>query len=189
LEGITQIPPLEVNNLKDERETVSYSDIGLPTVIYVFSPDCAWCERNLPNIRALSARKDSFRFIGISLAEGRLKEYLEARKLEFPVYTNILPDTMLALGLGATPQTIVVSPNGKVLKNWVGAYIGQVRSEVESYFGVALPVSSRDEHTEETSRNCVYCVRNGLSYSPGALVQTSDKLIRCKPDGQWEDKN
>ncbi len=43
------------------------------------------------------------------------------------------------MGLGPTPQTIVISPQGKVLKSWVGAYHDKTQREVETEFGVLLP--------------------------------------------------
>ena len=47
--------------------------------------------------------------------------------------------TLQSLGLGSTPQTIVVSPEGKVLKVWTGAYDDKLKSEIEDYFGTQLP--------------------------------------------------
>ena len=44
-----------------------------------------------------------------------------------------------AYRLSGTPQTIVVSSRGEVMKNWNGAYVGDVKHEVESYFGIILP--------------------------------------------------
>ena len=64
---------------------------------------------------------------------------MEAHHLNFPVYTGLKSDTIQALGLGGTPQTIVISPEGLVLKNWPGAYREQTQREVEDYFQVRLP--------------------------------------------------
>jgi hypothetical protein len=50
-----------------------------------------------------------------------------------------LPETLKAYKLRSTPQTIVVSPEGKVLQNWVGAYVGGQKSQVEAFFHVSLP--------------------------------------------------
>jgi hypothetical protein len=44
-----------------------------------------------------------------------------------------------SLGLGSTPQTIVISSQGKIEKNWIGAYGDDTKKEVEDYFGVVLP--------------------------------------------------
>src|SRR5881409_3609007 len=60
------------------------------------------------------------------------------------------------LGLGHTPQTIVVSKEGKVHRNWIGAFI-QSRSDVEQFFGVRLPglpqatIRSSDNFVQRTA--------------------------------------
>jgi hypothetical protein len=33
----------------------------------------------------------------------------------------------------------VISPEGKVLQDWAGAYVGDQKSEVEAFFHVSLP--------------------------------------------------
>ena len=47
--------------------------------------------------------------------------------------------TLQSLGLGNTPQTIVVSPEGEILKVWMGAYLEEMQPEVEAFFGLNLP--------------------------------------------------
>lgn len=65
--------------------TISYEDSDKPTVFYVLSPSCVWCERNQANIDKLAELKgNDFRFIGLSLVEPGLKEYLEEHQLKFP---------------------------------------------------------------------------------------------------------
>jgi hypothetical protein len=64
---------------------------------------------------------------------------MDSNHFTFPVYANPTPETVRALGLGSTPQTILISPEGEVLKSWAGAYVGRVRPEVEVFFGVNLP--------------------------------------------------
>jgi hypothetical protein len=39
----------------------------------------------------------------------------------------------------AVHQTIIVSPDGNILQNWVGAYTEVRQVEVEGFFGVNLP--------------------------------------------------
>jgi peroxiredoxin len=120
--------------------TISYNGSDRPTVFYVITPSCIWCKRNQANINKVADTKaNDFRFIGLSLAEPGLKEYVEEHHLKFPTYTGLTRETIKSLGLGSTPQTIVVSPEGKILKVWMGAYDEEVRSEVEAYFGVQLP--------------------------------------------------
>ena len=133
-------PPLLVRNINNVQETIEYSTSGVPTVLYLFSPTCVWCERNQANIDAVAKmRGGDYRFLTLALNEVKLREYLDSRSTDLPVFKGLARDTMKELGLGGTPQTIVVSPEGRVIKNWSGAYGPEILSEVEVFFGVRLP--------------------------------------------------
>lgn len=136
----TVVQPLKATDLRGKEEVLAFSVVPLPTVLYVFSPSCMWCERNNENINALaSQRKDSFRFIGLSLTDEGLASYVESHHLSFPVYRRIAEDSRQILGLGTTPETIVVAPDGKIIKNWIGAFSGGVQPDVEEFFKIKLP--------------------------------------------------
>ncbi len=63
------------------------------------------CKRNQANIDKLANTKaNDFRFIGLSLAEAGLEEYVEGYHLKFPVYAGLTTETVQSLGLGGTPQ-------------------------------------------------------------------------------------
>jgi len=47
-----------------------------------------------------------------------------------------------AYRLGGTPATIVVSPEGKLLREWKGAYMGDAKHQIEEYFDVSFPVAT-----------------------------------------------
>lgn len=135
-----KVDPFTAVGLDGKQQTISYAAADKPTVFYVLSPSCIWCERNKENIEKLAELKgNDFRFIGISLTEAGLKEYSEGHHLNFPMYTRLTSKTIDSLGLGGTPQTIVISPEGLVLKNWKGAYAELTQPEVEAYFGIRLP--------------------------------------------------
>lgn len=134
------IPPLSLTNMQGEKETVTFAGSEKPTVIYVFKPLCSWCDRNLANIKALAlSQAQSHRFIGISLSNELLREYVEVHKLNFPVYTDLPPKLARTLGLGSTPHTLIVSTDGKLTSNWIGAYGGPLEKQVQDYFNVVLP--------------------------------------------------
>lgn len=119
---------------------LSYSEINQPTVLYVFTPQCHWCSENLENLKTLAKETNGkYRLIGLSLNRDGLEDYLQKNKLDFLIYTDIPSGVEAAYKFGGTPQTLVISPEGKVIKNWVGVYTGDVASEVESYFKVNLP--------------------------------------------------
>lgn len=135
----TRVEPIRASSLDGKSQVISYQDTDKPTVLYVLSPKCAWCDRNRDNIAKLSELGDRFRFIGLSLTETGLREYVDKHQLKFPVYAQVAEEAMTALHLGATPQTIVISPEGRVLKNWSGAYNERTRAEIEEYFQTRLP--------------------------------------------------
>ena len=136
----TKVDRVTAQSLDGKPITISYDSTNKPTVFYVISPSCIWCIRNQANIEKLTAAKaNDYRFIGLSLAESGLKEYVEEHHLKFPVYTRLTAETIQSLRLGGTPQTIVISPAGEVLRMWPGAYSENLQTEVEAYFGIQLP--------------------------------------------------
>lgn len=135
------VSPFVGTDVHGLKRHVAFSDVDKPTVIYVFSLECIWCERNLANVRGLaSSAASSHRFIGLSLRNHELSRLAaEARNLGFPVLSEVSPEVVRSMGLGGTPQTIVVSPDGRIIKNWEGAYGSSLQREVEEYFGTSLP--------------------------------------------------
>jgi peroxiredoxin len=136
----TAVPPIAAKRLDGHQEVLSYDKTGQPTVLYVFTPTCIWCARNLNNLKALMDKHGAeYRFIGLSLSEEGVAQYVARNSLGVPVYSGLSPETLKTYKLGSTPQTIVISPEGKVLQDWVGAYAGPQKSEVEAFFHITLP--------------------------------------------------
>ena len=136
----TVIKPVTALNLNGQQETISYAAASSPTVFYVFTTKCGWCERNTQNINAIAnLRGNAFRVVGLALDNDDVAKYVETHHFTFPVYRGLTDDSMRMLGVGGTPQTIVVSPDGRVLKNWVGAFGALTQPEVEEFFNVQLP--------------------------------------------------
>jgi len=137
----TAVPPITAMRWGEgRREVISYGDTSRPTVLYIFTPPCSWCKRNTDNFNALVDKKSGeYRFIGLSLSKDGLGEYLTTHHSTIPIYTDLSKDTIAAYKLSGTPQTLVISPAGMVVKNWKGAYTGGQESEVESFFQVKLP--------------------------------------------------
>jgi len=126
--------------LGGQQEVISYQSGGQPTVLYVVTPTCVWCARNMDNFKKLLAKESGqYRFIALSLAEQGLPEYVSKNDLRLPVYSGLPAEAIKTYKLGSTPQTIVVSPEGRVLQDWAGAYVGEQKSEIEAFFGLPLP--------------------------------------------------
>lgn len=138
-------PEFSAYELDGNKAFLNYAEVNVPTVLYVFTPDCHWCARNLENIRSVvDGGGGRFRFLGVSLTDKNLPSYLTQNKLPFHVYQTPTEEVRIAYGFNSTPSTIVVSPSGSVLQYWKGAYSEDVAAEVESYFQVKLPGLSKD---------------------------------------------
>jgi peroxiredoxin len=135
------VPPIQARRLgANQQEVIAYQGTNQPTVLYILTPTCVWCARNMDNFKTLLDReRGQYRFIGLSLSEQTLPDYVGKNELKLPVYSGLSPETLKIYKLGSTPQTVVISPEGKVLKDWVGAYVGKQKSEVEAFFHVTLP--------------------------------------------------
>jgi peroxiredoxin len=130
-------PVLQLHTLDGRPAELSFT--GRPTILYYFSPECGWCERNWLNVKALMAATDGkYRFVGISTVPG-VGKYLQDRRLTMETYTGVSLEDARVYGLGATPHTVVISESGKIQYNWAGAYAGKQQTRVEGAFGLVLP--------------------------------------------------
>ena len=116
---------------------------SLPVLLYYFSPTCGWCKRNWNNVMALAdAAKGGYRLVALSTVPS-IDGELEALLPGFEVVWGIDEQVMRAYQLGGTPATILLSPEGRVVHFWTGAFQGRVASEIEARFRTALPGVSR----------------------------------------------
>ncbi|MFN0100653.1 MAG: TlpA family protein disulfide reductase [Bryobacteraceae bacterium] len=130
------VPPITASTL-DGRRTVIPVSGELPTMLYVFSPQCGWCERNHASVvRLETLLRGRYRFAGISLSESGLREYLAARPFPFPVYQNPSVEALMAYRMGSTPRTIFLSKDGKIERAWNGAFVDDLKKEIEEFLKV-----------------------------------------------------
>jgi peroxiredoxin len=134
------VPPLTGKDVNGAPMTIEYSRAPQGTLVYSFAVNCGWCKKNLNNIKALTAAiSPAYRVVGLANGPGALKPYLQQNQISFPVMTDASKVTVSAYKLRGTPQTFLISPTGKVLRVWTGAYGGSLKTEIEGYFKVKLP--------------------------------------------------
>lgn len=134
------LPSIVAKDPQGRPAVLDYSESQLPTVVFIMTPDCGWCTKNVMNMRALVQNAGNrYRFVGLSLSSNKLSDYVKQNQLEFPIYTDLPVLTMRDYKLGGTPETIVVSPQGQVTRIWSGAFADDLQKEVENYFSVKLP--------------------------------------------------
>lgn len=135
-----KVRPVPAKDPQGNSVVFDYRTNKLPTVVFVISPTCKWCTQNIMNMRALVEKaSDRFQFVGFSLSSDKLHDYVTQNKLNFPMYTDLPLNPTSDYKLGGTPQTLVVSPTGEVMKVWSGAFADNLQKDVEAYFGVSLP--------------------------------------------------
>ncbi|HLG16373.1 MAG TPA: hypothetical protein VJH03_17980 [Blastocatellia bacterium] len=138
------LPTIQVGDTYGKPAAIEFIEESKPAILYVFSPECEWCTRNIENIKALAdGTNQRYRLVGLSLSSVGLNDYVARYRVNFPVYT-ILPSDHSGLRSG-TPRTLIVSADGKVLENWFGAYGGELRKRTEQYFQVTLPGVTGDK--------------------------------------------
>ena len=176
-----QIPEVLGTSPDGAPVSIRFVDSLRPTVIYVLSPNCIWCQRNLANIQHLSSEKGAeYRFVGLSLTEDGWDQHVrDANYSGIEVYVADRA-SVDELRLGITPQTLVLDRDGTVVRNWLGAFSDDTGADVASYFGVDLPGLTNE--LVMTSREL--CVdERGRRFSPG-FVQES-RARECGADGEW----
>ncbi len=136
-----RLTSLDVKNIDGHSMNLTFDQSATPTFIYVFRTTCGWCAKNLSNIKELDRLlrlSGKGQIIGLSLDDQGLKTYVQNAQLPFPIYEDLTSSEVARLGLGGTPQTLVVS-NGTIVHNWKGAYSGSLLNEIQSTLGVKLP--------------------------------------------------
>jgi hypothetical protein len=108
------------------------------TILYFFSASCRWCEVNWQAVAELErAVGDRYRIVALSTSAS-IAPVIDRHRLTFAVYGGLPETVRRALGFGGTPHTVVVSPEGRIVQSWVGAFRGNVRRQLERHFGVRL---------------------------------------------------
>ncbi len=144
--GVT-LPALSASAPDGQRVKIAFGPAdSLPTLLYVFAPDCRWCAKNATNMRAVfDAARATHRIVALSLTAD-----VGSEMGELPSHVRVLVqpnrETFEAYHLGPTPMTVVVSPTGRVTKVWTGAFEGQSKKEVEGYFAVKLADADAAAH-------------------------------------------
>jgi hypothetical protein len=85
-----------------------------------------------------AAGGDRFRFVAVT-AERDVRGFAAARGFGFEILQRIPEEARRAFGFRGTPHTVVVSSQGLITHEWVGAYNKDHRRQIERLFDVPLP--------------------------------------------------
>jgi hypothetical protein len=141
------LPTVSGLDLEGQIQSIHHpSRDGKSTVVLVFSPFCGWCEINLPNWKAIISQSGGrYRVVGVSIVSEGVAGYAAKNGLDhLEVIVEMDPGGELLSKLQTTPQTVLIGPDGRVRRNWVGAFDLEDRVEVEHDLGIHLPDSYFD---------------------------------------------
>ncbi len=131
----SKAPMLEGTNGMGSKVAVNISD-ARPTVLYVFSPTCHWCERNVDNIKTIVKTRRDLRVIGINL--GPKLDIATSKQQPFDEIIDPAGATVRAYHFSATPSTVLFR-DGVITNAWSGAYAGPVADEISRVLAVSPP--------------------------------------------------
>jgi peroxiredoxin len=147
-----KLPPLTLLDNNGKPAEISYPS-ELPTILYVFTEDCHWCERNIESVKTLRKNTEGkYRFVGVSLKKDGLAGYIEKHQLDFEIYNSPTRNKYAAYKMAGTPQTFVISPDGYLVKMWSGAFGDRVKVEMEAFFETKLPELTEDSGTQRAAK-------------------------------------
>lgn len=177
-----RVPPVEGNSREGGSVRVEYGTDARPTVLYVVTATCAWCSRNAENFASIVRQKQqSHRFVVVALHREKLDQLASTMPEGVDLLAEVSEQTKQQYYLGGTPQTIVVSSRGVIVKSWLGAYNDRIGREVADYFDVRLP--GLTDNAPATDGGCLD--ESGRSYSRGFVTTIKGVQRECGADGEW----
>jgi len=133
------LPSLVGRDTEGRLVKVRFDDRSIPTLLYVMDPGCTWCRRNSGNMNSLINQANGrYRVVVISLSTLGLEQYRRAFGVSAPMLT-VSDSAATDFGSAGTPRTLLVSPEGRVLDDWIGAFSASTARKIEETVGVQLP--------------------------------------------------
>jgi hypothetical protein len=127
--------------LRPELQAQRYDPRGdRGTLLYFSSAKCKWSQYNLATFTDLARRvRDHYRIVAVDVTPGLKDEPSHLDDVPGAlVLRNLSADTLQTFRISGTPETMVISPESKIDRVWVGAYGPQNAAEVSQYFHVVL---------------------------------------------------
>lgn len=170
--------------------TIPGDSRGRPTVLYVFSQSCVWCERTMPALRTLIPKDSShFRFVAVDISApfAPSRPYLSANNLAFEASFHPDPETRTHIGAEGTPTILVVDTTGRVEKVFNGALIGTTLRSATEYLGFV----NQDPNLTRPASSVAHayrngCVQDGREFSFGAIICWQQKAYGCERERGWQ---
>ena len=114
---------LELPSLTD-KSVVSMADFrGKILLLSFFEPDCSWCHRQMKvfnQVQAQCSEKLQPLSVGIRGTDQKLRPELRRARVRYPAARSTAALLNLTGEIPATPWTLIMDPQGKLLGTWRG---------------------------------------------------------------------
>lgn len=141
-QSVKSLSGIDINN---EKQNLEWGQDNRKTLLFIFSPKCSFCVENMPTVKSILAKTDkaSFRIVFVSLMNEGTMEFAEKYDIRnIPLFTEVDPVSKIEYEMKLTPQTILIDPNGKVEKVWIGLMLkSENKSEIEKSLNISLSES------------------------------------------------
>jgi peroxiredoxin len=128
-----EVPSLRGQDIFGENVSYRYSEDEEHTLLFWFSPTCSPCEDNHEFWNELydQYHEQGVRFLGMCACEsGEARDAATNSGFEFTIMSASDPFIVDAYKGNVLPQTVHVSPTGKILDVWPGALTSQQKNEI-----------------------------------------------------------
>lgn len=125
VQTVKDVPRLSLQAINGQ--TINLASLnGVPTLVTFWATSCSTCMQEMPHLIDLyrELKADGFEIIAIAMKydpPNRVVQLARDRSLPYPVILDIEGNAASAFGdISATPTSILVGPDGKILKTLQG---------------------------------------------------------------------
>jgi hypothetical protein len=131
----TYLPPIDGLDTEGKPLSLSYEGESLKTLLFIFSPGCKACRDNMRNWQTIRKQMDekSVRVAAVSIFTEGTKQYVARYGLsDLTVMADVDAKDRASYKLALTPQTILISPEGRVERVWTGLLDADTMQQIVS---------------------------------------------------------
>nr|MBN2277447.1 redoxin domain-containing protein [candidate division Zixibacteria bacterium] len=127
------VPPFSAQDIFAGNISLNYTPGAPFSMLFWFSPTCTACEDNIGFWSEIFADTSfqEIRFLGMCAGTPEeAREFASENGLKFPIVGAQDPYLMETYKGNILPQTVLISPDGKIIRVWPGAVTERQRHEI-----------------------------------------------------------
>lgn len=116
------MPNLEGRDSSYAPVSLSLRNTSRPTIVFVFSPTCHYCKDNWSNWDSLLAKRanNEWRAVFLNVGTHSSEGFRQTHALGDDLIEDVTKKTIDDYRVFYTPETLVLSRDGKIRRSWTG---------------------------------------------------------------------